>query len=233
MAADPSSGTSALRDRLRAAIDHTLLDPLATADAVAALCADAVGAGIAQVCVSPTRVAEAVAATAGSGVAVCSVIGFPSGAHPAAVKAAEAAHVIALGATEVDMVVHLGAVMDGDWALVADDVAAVVTVARAGGALTKVILESAAIGPQRLVDAVRVAVDSGAEFVKTSTGYHPAGGATVDDVAAMVAAADGRAAVKASGGIRTLADAVAMLDAGATRLGTSRGVAILAELDQR
>lgn len=222
-----------LRHRLRLAIDHTLLDPLATAGAVEALCVEAVTAGIAQVCVSPTRVAIAVAATAGTGVAVCSVIGFPSGAHPAVVKAAEVAHVVDLGAVEVDTVVNLGAVMDGDWSTVSDDVAAVVAAARRGGARTKVILESAAIGPERLVAAVRVAVQCGADFVKTSTGYHPAGGATVAAVQAMMEAAAGRARVKASGGIRTLADAVTMLDAGADRLGTSRGAAILAELDAR
>jgi len=214
------------RALLAAAIDHTLLDPLAGAADVDRLCAEAVEWQFGHVCVSPSRVALAVKALAGSPVAVCSVIGFPSGAHTGGMKAAEAVQALADGAVEVDMVANLGAIVEGDWGVLSTEVAAVVAAA-GDGHHVKVILEAAAIGRDRLVAAVAVAVDAGAGWVKTSTGYHPAGGATVPDVKAMVAAAGGRARVKASGGIRTYGDAVTMLRAGAERLGTSRGVDIL------
>jgi deoxyribose-phosphate aldolase len=214
------------RARLAAAIDHTLLDPLADVGGVERLCAEAVEWGIAHVCVSPSRVALAAKSLVGSPVGVCSVVGFPSGAHTSAMKAAEALQALADGATEIDMVANLGAIVDGDWGVLTTEVAGIVA-AVGDSTRVKVILEAAAIGPERLVQAVRVAVDAGAGWVKTSTGYHPAGGATVADVAAMVAAAAGRARVKASGGIRSYADAVTMLEAGAERLGTSRGVDIV------
>lgn len=220
------------RARLAAAIDHTLLDPLAGAGAVEQLCAEAVAWGIGHVCVSPSRVALAARALAGRPVGTCSVVGFPSGAHTAALKAAEAVQALADGAGEVDVVANLGAIVDGDWGVLAAEVAGVVAVV-GDGARVKVILKSAAIGPDRLAEAVRVAVDAGAGWVKSSTGYHPSGGATVADVGAMVAAAAGRAQVKASGGIRTYADAVAMLEAGAARLGTSRGLDILRDAPER
>ncbi len=220
------------RARLAAAIDHTLLDPLAGAGAVERLCAEAVEWGIGHVCVSPSRVALAGKSLVGTAVGACSVVGFPSGAHTSALKAAEAAQALADGATEIDVVANLGAIADGEWSVLTADVAGVVATV-GDGAHVKVILEAAAIGPERLVEAVRVAIDVGAGWVKTSTGYHPAGGATVADVRAMVSAVDGRARVKASGGIRTYADAVTMLEAGAERLGTSRGVDILRDAPER
>lgn len=213
-------------------IDHTLLDPLATASQVEQLCREAVEWGIGHVCVSPTRVHQAVAVLTGAPVGVCSVVGFPSGAHPAEVKVAEAGRAAAEGATEVDVVVALGAVADGDWATVEADVAAVVA-AVGPDVATKVILETAALTPDQARHAAEAAIAAGAGWVKTSTGYHPSGGATVDAVRLLCEVAAGRARVKASGGIRSLADATAMVDAGAARLGTSRGVALLRELTGR
>ena len=215
---------------LAATIDHTLLDPLATSKGIEQLCREAADWGIGHVCVSPTRVALAVELLRSTAVGVCSVVGFPSGAHLPASKAAEAAVVAELGAAEVDMVVALGAVAEGDWGAVRDDVAAVV------GAVgprvpVKAILESGAFAadPSAVRAAARAAIDAGAAFVKTSTGYHPGGGATVDAVALLHEVAAGRAEVKASGGIRTLEDARALLAAGASRLGTSRSVQLLSE----
>lgn len=215
------------RSTLAAMLDHTLLDPLATAAGVEGLCQEAIDWSIGHVCVSPTRVAVAVRALDGAG-GVCSVVGFASGAHLASVKAAEAAAAVEAGATEIDMVVNLGLVADEDWDALQSEVAQVV--AAAGDAPVKAILESAALNGHRLRRAALAAIDGGARWLKTSTGYHPSGGATVEAVALLVEAAQGRAAVKASGGIRSLASAQALLNAGATRLGTSRSVEILAEL---
>lgn len=213
-------------------IDHTLLDPLAPASGVEQLCLEAVEWGIAHVCVSPTRVRQAATILAGTPVAVCSVVGFPSGAHLAQAKAGEAGRAQADGAAEVDVVVSLGAVADGDWAAVEAEVAAVVG-AVAPDVAVKVILETSAITPEQARRAAETAIGAGAAWVKTSTGYHPSGGATVEAVRLLAEVAAGRAKVKASGGIRMLADATAMVDAGAARLGTSRGVALLRELTGR
>lgn len=216
---------------LAAVIDHTLLDPLATAAAVAALCAEAVQWSFGHVCVSPSRVAWAAAAMAGSGVGVCAVVGFPSGAHTALSKAFEAAAAVQSGAGEIDMVVNLGLVAEGDWAGLQREVAlAVGAVGAGGGAVVKVILETAAFNGPTAELAARAAMDGGATWVKTSTGYHPSGGATIEAVTLLARVAQNRAGVKASGGIRTLAQARAMLTAGAGRLGTSGGVSLLQEL---
>lgn len=210
-----------------AMIDHTLLAPTATTAEVVALCEEAAALGVAAVCISPSRLplpADALPAA----IAVATVVGFPSGAHAPAAKAAEASAAVASGATEVDMVIDLGAVAAGQWELVEADVA---TVRRAvPTALLKVIIESAAIdplGPDAIERACAAAVGAGADFVKTSTGFHPAGGAQVAHVARMRAAVGERLGVKASGGIRDWATAVAMIDAGATRLGCSASRAIL------
>jgi len=213
---------------LAACIDHTLLDPLAPATGVDQLCLEAVEWQFGHVCVSPTRVRLAAALLEGTTVGVCSVVGFPSGAHLTATKSAEAARAVEEGATEIDMVVALGAVADGDWAAVEADVAGVV--AACGGAAVKVILETSAFEPAVARVAAEAAVAGGAAWVKTSTGYHPSGGATLDAVRLLHEVAAGRALVKASGGIRNLQDALALLDAGASRLGTSRGVALVREL---
>jgi len=203
------------RDALARTVDHTLLKPEATNADVAALAAEAADLGVHAVCVSPSRLPLRV----DGGVAVCAVVGFPSGAHESEVKAAEAALAVRRGATEIDVVVDLGHVAAGDCGAVEKDVAAVR--AACGPALLKVILETAALSPEQIAEGCRRSEAAGAGYVKTSTGFHPAGGASVEAVRLMRATVGDRLGVKASGGIRDTATAVAMLDAGATRLGTS------------
>lgn len=209
------------RAQLAAFVDHTLLKPEATAADVAALVAEAAELGVYAVCVSPPMVPVAV--RAGTGVRVASVAGFPSGKHASAVKAHEAALAVASGACEVDMVIDVGAALAGDVDAVCADIQAVRNAI--GGAVLKVIVESSALlalaDERVLAQVCRAAEDAGADFVKTSTGFHPSGGASVRAVALMAETVGGRLGVKASGGIRTVADALAMLDAGATRLGLS------------
>ena len=207
-------------------IDHTLLAPEATVERVEALCAEARDLGVGTVCVSPNQVATAAAALRGSTVGLASVIGFPSGAHRAEIKAAEAAAAVADGASELDMVVPLGAVVAGDW----DEVEAHVRAVREAApspVVLKVIVESAALDDAQLDRVCAVAVGAGADYVKTSTGFHPTGGATVDAVRRMRAAVGWDIGVKASGGIRDAATALAMIEAGATRIGASSSAAIL------
>ncbi|MGV0624331.1 deoxyribose-phosphate aldolase [Mycolicibacter minnesotensis] len=219
------------RGQVAQLVDHTLLKPEATAAQVAAVVAEGVDLGVAAVCVSPSMVAGAAAVMAATAapVPIAAVVGFPSGKHLSAIKAQEAALAVADGATEIDMVIDVGAVLAGDFAAVSADVAAVR--AAAPGAALKVILESAALlelaGDAALVAACRAAEDAGADFVKTSTGFHPSGGASVHAVQLMAATVGGRLGVKASGGIRSAADALAMLEAGATRLGLSGTRAVL------
>lgn len=209
------------RAQLARTVDHTLLKPEATDEQVAALIAEAAELGAYSVCVSPSRLPVQVP----DGIEVCAVVGFPSGAHESPVKAAEAALAVSRGATEIDMVIDLGCALAGNWTVVEGDVAAVR--AACGPALLKVILESALLTPFQLRQACVVAEQGGAQYVKTSTGFHPAGGASVDAVRAMRAAVGDRLGVKASGGIRDTAAALAMLDAGATRLGLSGTRAVL------
>lgn len=207
-------------------IDHTLLAPEATPSAVAALCEEGRRLGVAAVCVSPRWVPVAADALAGTGPGLAAVAGFPSGAHTSAVKAAEAAGAVDDGAGEIDMVVSLGAVVAGDWGAVGADIVAVRRVVT-GGALLKVIVESAVLDDDQLDRVCRVAVDAGADYVKTSTGFHPAGGASVESVRRMRAAVGPDVGVKASGGIRDAATALAMIEAGATRIGASASATIL------
>jgi deoxyribose-phosphate aldolase len=218
------------RAALAAMIDHTLLAPEATDADVARLAADAGRLGVGAICVSPSRLPLRPGLLA-PGIAVAAVTGFPSGAHVPAVKAAEAAAAVAAGAGEIDMVLDLGAALADQWARVTAEVAAV-RAAIGPAVRLKVIIESAAIGPARIAPACHAAEAGGADFVKTSTGYHKAGGATVEAVAAMAAAVGGRLGVKASGGIRTADDALAMIAAGATRIGASASAAILDGLDR-
>ncbi|OBI51030.1 deoxyribose-phosphate aldolase [Mycobacterium sp. E787] len=224
------------RAQLAALIDHTLLKPEATRADVAALVAEAAELGVYAVCVSPSMVPaalEAVDAAAGAAMPVAAVAGFPSGKHVSEVKAHEAAHAVACGAGEIDMVIDLGAALAGELGAVRSDIEAVR--AAAPRAVLKVIVESAVLlglaDGRRLADVCRAAEDAGADFVKTSTGFHPAGGASVAAVALMAGAVGGRLGVKASGGIRTAADALAMVEAGATRLGLSATRAVLDGLD--
>jgi len=206
-------------------IDHTLLRPEATADEVAALAQEAGELGVFSICVSPSLL-PIPAGLLPAGIAVATVCGFPSGAHHADAKAAEAAISVRDGADEVDMVINLGLVKTGDWAAVRADIAAV-RAAVPAPALLKVIIESAVLTDQEIVAACRAAEESGADFVKTSTGFHPAGGASVQAVRLMAQTVGDRLGVKASGGIRTADAAIAMIGAGATRLGLSASRAIL------
>ncbi len=207
-------------------IDHTLLKPEAGPDAIDVLCREALEWGFAAVCVNPCWVSRAARALEGSGVAVATVCSFPLGAGLTETKAAEAAASVAAGAREVDMVLNIGLARSGLWDQVEQDIAAVVRAA--GDALVKVILECGLLDDTQKEEAARRAVAAGAAFVKTSTGFL-AGGATVHDVALLKRVIDGRAEVKASGGIRSLGQARAMLAAGASRLGTSSGVTIMEE----
>jgi len=205
-------------------IDHTLLKPEATAADVDALIAEAVELGTYSVCVSPSMLPLAVPET----LKVAVVCGFPSGKHTTAVKTAEAAESITLGADEIDMVIDVGAAKAGRFDLVEADIASVRSVIPAPRIL-KVIIESAALTDDEIVAVCQAAVAAGADFVKTSTGFHPTGGATVEAVALMSATVAGRAGVKASGGIRSYETAAAMIAAGATRLGVSGSRQVLAE----
>jgi deoxyribose-phosphate aldolase len=209
-------------------IDHTLLKPEATDADVRALVEEAAALGCFSVCVSPTFVPLAVSAAAGR-VKVATVCGFPSGKHASAVKAAEAARSIAEGADEVDMVIDVGVAKQGRFDEVKADIAAVRAAVPVGHVL-KVIIESAALTDDEIVGCCIAARDAGADFVKTSTGFHPAGGASTHAVALMASTVAGRLGVKASGGVRTLADALAAIEAGATRLGLSGSASILAEM---
>lgn len=216
-------------------VDHTLLKPEAGEADVVRLVREAADLGAYAVCVSPSlaSVARGVGAV---DVVVAAVVGFPSGKHVSEVKAQEATLAVAAGAEELDMVIDVGAAVAGDIDAVRADIAAVRS-ACGESTLLKVIVESAALldlaDEATLVAVCGAAADAGADFVKTSTGFHPAGGASVRAVELMVDAVGHRGlAVKASGGIRTAATAVAMLDAGATRLGLSGTRAVLDELDQ-
>ena len=212
-------------------VDHTLLKPEATDADIAGLVAEAVELGVFAVCVSPSMApaAHTAAVTHPEDLVIATVAGFPSGKHLPTIKAAEAAAAVESGAAEVDMVIDVGAAVAGDFAAVAADIATVRAAVPA--ALLKVIVESAALlslgGERTLVRACLAAEDSGADFVKTSPGFHPAGGASVTAVEIMAATVGGRLGVKASGGIRTAEAAVAMLGAGATRLGLSGTRAVL------
>ena len=191
------------RETLARTVDHTLLKPEATAAQVAALAAEAAELGAFSICVSPSRLPVEVA----DGLVVCTVVGFPSGAHESEVKAAEAALAVTRGATEVDMVIDLGRALAGDWDAVEADVAAVR--AACGPALLKVIIESAALTPEQVAEACRRSEAGGAQYVKTSTGFHPTGGASVEAVRLMRETVGDRLGVKASGGIRDTATALA------------------------
>ncbi|WP_075889158.1 deoxyribose-phosphate aldolase [Actinomyces provencensis] len=212
------------RTELAAMIDHTLLKPEATDADVRALVAEAAELGTYSVCVSPSALPIEVP----EGLHVACVCGFPSGAHKPEVKAAEAARAATDGAEEVDMVINLGLAKQGDWTGVEEDIRAVREACP--GALLKVIIESAVLTDDEIVAACRAAETAGADYVKTSTGFHPAGGASVHAVELMRRTVGDRLGVKASGGIRTAEAAEAMVAAGASRLGLSASRAILESL---
>lgn len=209
-------------------IDHTLLKPEATPEQIAQLCSEAREYRFASVCVNPVYVKLAWDLLKGSPVKVCSVVGFPLGATPSEVKAFEAQRAIRDGASEIDMVIHVGSLKAGADDLVEEDIAIVVEACHAGGAICKVILETCFLTEDEKVRACLLAKWAGADFVKTSTGFGP-GGATVEDVALMRRTVGPDMGVKAAGGIRTLQALRQMVAAGANRIGASASVNIMQE----
>ena len=206
-------------------IDHTLLKSDASAEQIKKICAEARQYGFMSVCVNPARVELVHKELEGSGVKTCCVIGFPLGATLSSVKAFEAQEAIKLGAEEVDMVINIGAVKDGNWELVESDICAVVEAA-SGKALVKVIIETCLLTDEEKIKACECAMRAKADFVKTSTGFSTAG-ATEHDVKLMRSVVGDSMGIKASGGVRTPEDAGKFIAAGASRLGTSNGVKLL------
>ena len=207
-------------------IDHTLLRPDATASEIDKMCDEAREYGFASVCVNPVWIKRVAQNLKGSEVVACAVVGFPFGASMPEIKAMEARRAIRDGAREIDMVINVGALKSGDYALVERDVAGVAEAAREAGAVCKVILETAMLTDEEKVIGSRLAVRAKADFVKTSTGFG-GGGATVYDVALMREAVGPGVGVKASGGIRSASDVRQMIAAGATRIGASAGIQIV------
>jgi deoxyribose-phosphate aldolase len=213
---------------LAGSIDHTLLKADATREQILRLCQEAVFFSFASVCVNPWWIGLASSFLSGSSVKVATTIGFPLGANHTTVKRFEAEEAIRLGALELEMAMNVGALKSGDRQAVQSDMAAVVNVAHSGGAIVKVILETPLLTIQEKILSCELSLAAKADFVKTATGF--LGGAAKEDVSLMRGVVGDRAGVKASGGIRTAADAQTMIDSGATRIGTSSGVAIVHEL---
>jgi deoxyribose-phosphate aldolase len=212
-------------------IDHTLLVPTATRPDVDRLCDEAMMNSFWSVCVGPYYVRQAVRRLRGSGVKVCSVVGLPLGFNIGTVKLIEAEEEIGEGADEIDMVMNLGAFKSGDYAVVSGEIERIAESCRSSGRLLKVIIECCYLTDEEKVVAAKLAARSGAVFVKTSTGFGP-GGATAKDVDLLKRSLVGTARVKASGGIRTLGEALEMIAAGADRIGTSAGAKIMAEWEE-
>jgi deoxyribose-phosphate aldolase len=219
MAGDPA---------LAAMIDHTLLKPEATRSDVVKLCDEARRYGFASVCINPHWAPLAARELSGTRVKVCTVVGFPLGATTPAVKRFEAAEAARAGAQEIDMVINVGALRGEDYGTVGEDIRGVAEASHAGGAILKVILETALLDDAQKVAGCLLAQSAGADFVKTSTGFGP-GGATVHDVELMRFVVGERLGVKAAGGVRTLEDLKKMVSAGATRIGASASVKIMEE----
>ncbi len=222
------AGTCNIHPEIARLIDHTLLKPEATRGDVTKLCEEARRFCFASVCINPWNVALAAELLRGSNVKVCTVVGFPLGATLPAVKVREAEEVIKLGAQEVDMVINVGALKSHQDELVETDVRGVVDACHRGGAICKVILETALLSADEKVRGSLICKNAGADFVKTSTGFS-SGGATAEDVALMRAAVGRDLGVKAAGGVRTLDDLKKMVQAGATRIGASASVRIMEE----
>lgn len=205
-------------------IDHTLLKADARQRDIEALCAEALRFQFASVCVQPHRVRLAASSLKNSPIKVCTVVGFPLGANRNHIKAVETEQAVAEGATEIDMVMNIGALKDGDLETVGNDIAAVVRAAN--GNLVKVILETCLLSPEEIVRACKISQEAGADFVKTSTGFSTSG-ATVEHVRLMRQTVGAQFGVKASGGIRNLDTLHQMVEAGANRIGTSSGVQLI------
>jgi deoxyribose-phosphate aldolase len=214
------------RTTLALVIDHTLLTPEATSTDIVALCAEADELSVGAVCVSPNWVSLAHKIT---NIPVASVVGFPSGSHLPGFKALEAAQAVSDGAIEIDMVANLGWIASGEWSNVENEVAAVRQAIGASMVL-KVILETGLWSSEQIISACKHSVLGGADYVKTSTGFHKTGGASLEAVRTMRKTVGDDIGVKASGGIRTTADALAMIEAGASRIGSSASRAILGGL---
>lgn len=212
-------------------IDHTLLKPDATREQIAQLCDEARKYRFASVCVNPINVKLCAQLLRASDIPVCTVVGFPLGATPSEVKAFEAQRAIHDGATEVDMVINIGALKSSDYELVKRDIASVAEVCHASGAILKAIIETALLTDEEKEVACQLAMVAGADFVKTSTGFGP-GGATVEDVALMRRVVGPTMGVKAAGGIRTYAAAQEMIAAGANRIGASASVKIVQQANK-
>ena len=212
-------------------IDHTLLKPEATETQIVQLCEEAEYQRFMAVCVNPVWVKRCVSLLGRTDTCVATVIGFPLGATLTEVKAFEAQQLVEAGAREIDMVINIGALKGKDYALVTRDIAMTVRAAHASGALTKVIIEAALLDDEEKKMACQLACEAGAEFVKTSTGFS-IGGATAHDVALMRQVVGAGVGVKAAGGIKTLADALTMIAAGANRIGASASVKIMQEAEQ-
>jgi deoxyribose-phosphate aldolase len=219
----------ASKKNLAALIDHTLLKPEATQEQVIRLCREAAEHGFACAMVNPTWAALTYAELAGTGIPVGVVVGFPLGAAMGTTKRDEAAALVKVGAHDIDMVLNVGLLKSGENQAVEQDIAGVVEVVHDAGAIVKVILETCLLTVEEKLRASELAIATGADFIKTSTGFSTHG-ATAEDVAMMRGVAGGRCGVKASGGIRTLADTKRMLEAGANRIGASASVAIVGEL---
>ena len=214
-------------DVLAQMIDHTLLKPEATSADIEKLCDEAKRHRFYSVCVNPTYVTQCKALLRGSAVKLCCVVGFPLGAQSPGIKALEARKAIREGASEIDMVINIGALKSGDHALVLQDIRAVVEACKDGRALSKVIFETALLTDEEKITACHLSMKAGADYVKTSTGFS-SGGATVEDIALMAkTVAPKKLGVKASGGVRTYDDAMRMIQAGATRIGASASVKIV------
>ena len=225
-AAQPSTGTQQAPGNIASFIDHTLLKPEASEADILKVCAEAAEYRFKSVCVNPVWVKTVKKALKGSGVLTCSVVGFPLGATPTDVKTFEARGAVLDGADEVDMVINIAAARAGDKGALVEDITAVAEAVHASGAILKVIIETALLDDARKVLACEAAVEAGADFVKTSTGFN-GGGATAEDIALMRRTVGPDLGVKASGGVRSLADAQAMIAAGATRIGASSGISIV------
>jgi deoxyribose-phosphate aldolase len=215
---------------LASRIDHTVLKPDASAEDVRRLCAEARGYGFGAVCVNPVRIRLAADELRDSSISICSVIGFPFGTSVPAAKAFEARHAIADGATEIDMMINLGALRDCKEEIVRQDIAVVREAT--GPHVLKVIIEAAILSEEEIATVSTMAIEAGADFVKTSTGFHAGGGARAEHVRVIRQTIGDRGQIKAAGGIRDLNAALAMIEAGADRLGASASVDIVTALRQ-
>ena len=213
---------------IAALVDHSLLKAQTNRNEILRHCQEARSYGFASVCVNPCWVPLCVTELKGSGIPVCTVVGFPLGAATTESKAFEAKLAITQGAKEIDVVINIGKAKSGDWKAVAEDLKAVVDAARP--AIVKAIIETCHLNPEEKILACRAAMAADADFVMTSTGFGT-GGATLDDLSLLRQTAGKSLQVKASGGIRTRAEAITMLEAGATRIGTSAGVALVSEIE--